>query len=56
MSILLNGPHKDAEAVKVHAIAHRYPVDSETLRDLQTWHTAVPSLHEALAFFRIYVT
>jgi len=41
VSTLLTGPHKDAEAVQVHAIAHRYPVDSETLRDLQTWHVAV---------------
>eukprot|EP00439_Symbiodinium_sp_Y106_P084811 s558_g26.t1 len=41
VSTLLTGPHKDAETVQVHAIAHRYPVDSETLRDLQTWHVAV---------------
>ena len=46
VSTLLTGPHKDAEAVQVHAIAHRYPVDSETLRDLQTWHVAATSLNK----------
>ena len=46
VSTLLTGPHKDAETVQVHAIAHRYPVDSETLRDLQTWHVAATSLNK----------
>ena len=35
--------YADVTAVRAHAIAHRYPVESETLRDQQTWHVAVPS-------------
>jgi len=30
-----------ARATTVHAFAHRYPVEKETMRDLQTWHTGI---------------
>ncbi|CAE8613899.1 unnamed protein product [Polarella glacialis] len=35
------GPRASCTAVRVHAFAHRYPVESESVRDRQTWHTGV---------------
>lgn len=33
--------HSSANATFVHAFAHRYPVERETLKDKQTWHTGL---------------
>jgi len=32
--------HGSAQATNVHALAHRYPVSAETVRDKNTWHAA----------------
>jgi len=38
---LEEGPYASAWATKAHAFAHRYPVEKETLKDTQTWHSGI---------------